>query len=484
MSNSIDSPNYESTEYQAFLDLLALPTALMGGTAAMRAAGTTFLPQEEGETKPAYDSRVARSFLFGGFERTVGILTGEVFNNPVSVKEDAPDLIKEYSEDIDLQGKNLTRFGKQMFAPSLYNGAGFILVDTPPLPKDEEGNAFPTTAQEDAELGRRLYWTYIAAPNLLGGQVEFKNGKTSYTQVRIQEIIKEPDGLYGEEEITQIRILYPGRWEEYREEGIAGDKDKEWVLHDEGTSPLDYIPLVPFFTGTKTSEFIAKPPLTGLAELNQAHWISYSDQNNILHFVRVPFLFGKGLSKTQAGTVIISPRNLFHSDNIDADLKFVEHTGAGISDGWKDLERLEMLMSLWGLELISDHRSGNVTATERTLTGAKTGSFLNSVALDFQDCLNTAIKYSCDILRIEFTGGATVNTDFSLAFSNFDTNVLLNAYKLNVLDRGTLIDEFKRRGLINEAADAVEIAARIEEELRAVSTMGTLGGSLLQGTDL
>ena len=91
MSNSIDSPNYESEEYRAFLDVLALPEALMGGTDAMRAAGTIFLPQEEGESKDAYNSRVARSFLFGGFERTIGILTGEVFNKPVAVKEDSPD---------------------------------------------------------------------------------------------------------------------------------------------------------------------------------------------------------------------------------------------------------------------------------------------------------------------------------------------------------------------------------------------------------
>ena len=189
--------------------------------------------------------------------------------------------------------------------------------------------------------------------------------------------------------------------------------------------------------------------------------------------------FGRMLDVDDNGKIIIAPNNLIHSNAPEGDLRFVEHAGQAIGDGWKDLDRLESLMALWGLDLINNDRSGNITATEKALTGAKTGSFLNATAMECQDVLNTAIGFMCEILGIEFKGGAVVNTDFSLAMSSFDTNILLTAHRNGLLDRTTVIDELKRRGAISENADPVEIAAAIQNESGSFSR---LGQSFLTGT--
>jgi len=467
-----------SADYKEMTARYALSDCLMGGTTAMRAAGTKFLPQEAAESDTAYKARVARSFLFGGFERTVEILTGEVFRKGIVLSDDIPDRITEIKDNIDLQGNDITQFSKSCFRKVLTHGLGFILVDTPPLPKDEAGNPVPNTRKQDKKSGRRVYWVDLSARDVIGGIVEIVNGRTIFKQVRIWETVTERDGDFGVVGIEQIRVLEPGTWAVYRE--TSDSQSTEWVLFDEGTTELDYIPIVSFYFGRKEGPFLAYPPLTGLAELNQAHWISSSDQNNILHVSRVPFLFGKMLDTDNSGKVKVSANSLFHSNNPDSDLKFVEHSGAALGAGWKDLERLEMLMSLWGLELVSDARSGSVTATEKVLTQSKSGSFLNAIALTWQDALNTALTITCDILKIEAVGMMQVNTDFSLALSNFDSRIILEGFQIGLIDRGTAIDELKRRGILGENVDLTEVLAAIENDARAQSSFGSLGSNLLR----
>jgi hypothetical protein len=96
----------------------------------------------------------------------------------------------------------------------------------------------------------------------------------------------------------------------------------------------------------------ACPPLAKLAELNIAHWQSSSDQRNILHIARVPILFGAGFNTDD--TIVIGAAEMVQSSNANAKLEYVEHTGAAIGAGDKDLENLELQMQSMGLQLLID----------------------------------------------------------------------------------------------------------------------------------
>jgi hypothetical protein len=467
-----DNPSTTSAEYMTMMDKLDLAHTLIKGTDGMRQAGEKFLPREEGEQHTDYISRVNRSFLFNGLERTRDIMAGEVFDKPVVLSEDTPQEIKDLSFNVDLENRNLTRFCRELMSQALIDGVGHILVDLPTLPDGKQ-----TTAAEDKQAGRRPYWVHIPPKRLIGGRVEKIDGTQAITQVRLKEVIREPVGRFDEEEIEQIRVLEIGRWSTYRQDTKNGD----WFLYDEGMTGLDMIPLISYFAGRKQTWMSATPPLQGLAELNQQHWISSSDQNNILHVARVPILFGRELNTNDSGQVIISAKNLIYSDSPGADLKYVEHSGKAIESGWKDLDRIEMQMALWGLELITQNRSGNITATERAISSSKTGSFLNACALELQDTINSAIELTCKIMNIQHTGSATVNTDFSLALANFDTRILLEAFKMGLLDRRTVIEELQSRGVLNEERDVEDIAALIEKDSYSGS-FGGIGSSILTGT--
>lgn len=467
MKDKLD-PSIPSPEYSALAGSIRLPTALMGGTKAMRAAGTEFMPKEEGERNKDYQARLNRSFLFGGFERTISILSGEVFDKPVTMLEDTPNAVLDLAGNIDKAHNDITRFSKTFLEKAIINGSGHIFVDADRPPVDDDGNPLKTNAGQDLALGRRPYFKHVPAGDLL--ECRFDDNNEIY-RARIRESVWIDDGAFGGEYVSQIRVLTPGEWVVWRH-----DKKREWFIYSFGRSPLQGIAIASLYTGKMVSSFTAKPPLTGLAELNQQHWVSSSDQNNILHICRVPMNFGKCLNMEANGDVIVSPGNLLTTENPDGDLKVVEHSGKAMADGWKDQERLEMLMSLWGLDLIANNRSGDVTATEKAMNTAKTGSFLNSVAIDCQDCLNTAFGFMSEMLKVEHTGGAVINTDFSLALSNFTSSMLVTAFDKRLLDRSTVIDELKRRGDIGEKVDPVEVAAALQNE---GSSFGNIGASFL-----
>jgi hypothetical protein len=84
-------------------------------------------------------------------------------------------------------------------------------------------------------------------------------------------------------------------------------------------------------------------------------------------------------------------------------------------------------------------------------------------------------------MNIQHTGSATVNTDFSLALANFDTRILLEAFKMGLLDRRTVIEELQSRGVLNEERDVEDIAALIEKDSYSGS-FGGIGSSILTGT--
>ena len=78
---------------------------VMGGTARMREAGGTYLPQFPREENDGYAARLKTAVLFNATKQTVKGLTGMILRKPPELGEDTPDEILEHLENIDLQGR-------------------------------------------------------------------------------------------------------------------------------------------------------------------------------------------------------------------------------------------------------------------------------------------------------------------------------------------------------------------------------------------
>ena len=104
----------------------------MGGTATpCRIAGKRHLPQWPAEEETSYKARLATATLFPAYSRTVSVLTGKPFSKPITLGDDVPARIKEWLDNIDLEGRNLHAFAADLCNNALAYGFCGILVGLP-----------------------------------------------------------------------------------------------------------------------------------------------------------------------------------------------------------------------------------------------------------------------------------------------------------------------------------------------------------------
>lgn len=404
------------SEYKEMEEARCLPNCLMEGTAGMRAAGKTYLPQEPAESDAAYKNRLNRSILFNKFEDTVSTLTGLVFAKPVAL-HDMPPEVEEWAKNIDLTGRDLSTFARDVLRQSgLVDGLGFILVDYQRTVR-AEGEPPLTLAQERA-AGLRPYLIHITAENLIGWQDATINGVKTLTQIRIKECVEVPDGPFDTAEIDQIRELKPGSVTLWRQNMDT----KEWFVFDEWATSLDFIPLVPFY-GKREGFMEGCPPLENLAWLNLKHWQVSSDHGNINHVICVPILFGAGMDADTVKLDIGASRMV--TAPTGATMAYVEHSGQGIAGIERQLATIEAQMERFSGEMVSTGVAK--TATESGIDSNNAHSKLQNIALGLQAALGQALGFMCQWVGIDLGKGHTeVNTDFDETDLNSQTLTALN----------------------------------------------------------
>ena len=439
---------------------------LLGGTQAMRDAGTKWLPREPKEDEESYSARLNRSILFTGYEDAVDDLVSRPFSKPVTIQGDLPDLLKEMPLNVDGLGTNITQFARELFDTLLNRGLCHILVDYPKTPAAE---GKPLTVAQEKRSGVRPVFIQIKPDQLIGWRFVVENGKIVLDMIRWLESRYEPDGMFGEKKVESVRVYTRTGWQVWKK-----DSKNEYVISEEGTHTYpDGVPLTTCYI-TKTGEMTAEPPLEGLAWQNLAHWQSYSDQKNLLRFARFPLLFFKGLTEIELEKdVVIGPGRKWASTNENADCKYVEHTGAAIDAGRQDLKDVEDRMTALGLEpLVS--RSGGQTATGQSIDEAKSQSSIQSWIRSLENTLRNAFKIAAKWVRLEIPDDFKVDiyNDFGVSVrSATDIDALLRIRQAKELDRETFLKEVKRRALLGENVDVQDVMERIESEGPAFGDM-------------
>jgi hypothetical protein len=437
---------------------------LMGGTLAMRAASTTWLPMEEGEESTGYTARLNRSILFGGFKDTVENLSSKPFARAINLQnnDSLPEQLQALENNADRTGKSLTQFAREVMESAIQYGLCHILVDYPAIRPtgDEDIPSLATQQQQDI----RPYFVKIEAPSLIGWRIATdETGKPILTQIRIQEDTVEPDGEYGEERVERIRVLFPDKWELHTKRS-GGD----WVREKGVISGNSVgIPLVTFYINP-TGQLTAMPPFEDLAFLNLAHWQSDSDQRNILRFARVGLLAMTGLTDEDMERKIVwGPNRVFRTTSTDADIKYVEHSGKAIEAGRKDLEQLVESMEVLGLQPLMERGQGK-TATGRAMDEARQESSIQSWIRNLERAL-----LKCYEIAAAWVGTQELPEDFAIdIFSDFgisirgteDIDKLIDMREKSMISHETFLREIKRRATLSDSVDIEDEISKVAEE--------------------
>ena len=454
-----DDPSKTLPAVDAMREDWAIVDPLMGGTRAMREAGTALLPKWPKEEDCDYKKRLSLSTLFPAYRETVKNNAGRVFAEPIVLGEDVPPQVAELTQDFDRQGNNLQVWAKSFFTQALSHGLCHALSEYPKIQTGDDER--PATLADAKAINARPYAIMIRPQQVTGWRVSNKNGKYSLEQFRYMESVEEEDGQFDVKCIEQIRVLIPGAWMTYRE---AKDEkgNKTWVLYDEGLTSLDHIPLTTLYTD-RTGFMTARPPLLELAYLNAKHWQSQSDQDNILHVARVPMLAISGIDddswELKVGTANATklPTN--------GKMEWVEHTGKSIEAGRTSLQDLEDQMRVAGAKLLQKDKQAVKTATQAEEEAAQEMSPLQTMASGLEDALDQILQHFAELSDLPEGGHVQVQGNFDVDFAPETTlPLLLNMASQGRLSDETLFSEMQRRNVVSSDIKWEEEKAKIAEQ--------------------
>lgn len=447
----------------------AIVECLLGGTAAMRAAGATMLPKWPNEDDESYKSRLHTATLFPALSRTISVMGGKPFAKQAVLGDDIPPDLSVMYEDCDQQGNSIHTFLADVFTESLGYGLCGVLVDSPKV-KQPEGRKL--TKQEESVLGVRPYMVFIRHNQILGWKAERRNGAMVLTQLRIAECIEVPDGPYGTTFKRRVRVMEPRKYEIWQE---PEKKDEDWTLVEGGVTTLSVIPFVPFY-GKKKGFMCGVSPLMDLAYMNVKHWQSQSDQDTILHVARVPVLAiigaepaspdGKGGTKLTVGSksAVMLPLN--------ADMKYVEHTGAAIDAGAKSLEALEAQMVTIGAELLVVKPGDAKSATQSNNEAEANKSDLQRMVESTEDSADQVLQLMALWTNQADGGHISLFKDFGAgSLSDASAQLIQAIQQGGLITKETAIKELQRRGTLSPDIEP-------DDELEKVAMQGPALGAI------
>ena len=481
-------------EFAAQRKLLALPRTLMGGTAAMRKAGVTYLPKKAAESQDDYNARLAGAVLVDKFAATVDYLKGQVFQKPVSYqvsgtekpKHDVP-FFEKFEDDVDLAGNSLSVFAQKLFADGVIDGVSFVLVDYHHVEtrtaangrleyEISQGEWAPKTKEVDEALGLRPYFVEIKAAQVLDAWLDVVNGKTVLKHFRYEEVAQQAEDEEGIErkEVTRIRAFWPNKWElwEKTDEGVKSAGS--------GTNNMGYIPVYWFKPGADLSGVTANPPLGDLAEMNRSHWEAYADHVVLMRWMRSPVWFGCGLVGADGEDLAFGPGRLINAHNSmngTATLTSVGIDPASVAASQDDLRRKEEYMEAYGLQ-VANVPSGAVAATTATQSSnAANGSDsqLKGWCGFLQDCLENALKTAAEYQDSADGPAVTVNTEFRAKADPALISLLSSQVDKGQLPLWVLLEAEKSMGIFGDEFDVTEAVEELNDLKKNEPSLKTFG---------
>lgn len=460
MTNSVAE---RSPEIQAMMEASAPCRDLMKGGRHMRDKGEMYLPKFPQETDDDYDARLASTWLFDGVGKTIEDLSGKVFETPVQLAETNTDL-DMWAYNVDLQGRDLAQFARDVFDQAQASGISFIMVDAP---------ARGELTRAQAQAGNfRPYFVNLSIEEIIGYKTMVIDNAPTLTQIRVMETVtEESDDEFDPAVIEQVRVLTLPV-EDGRIVGTVNvrlyrkDGDEQWRIYEEFATGMPRIYVAACDLG-RDGYMKAKPPHARLAEINLAHWRSQSDQANIMHHARAPMKYFHGYSREDLEAFTEGAGYAFYSSNENAKIGVIEHSGAAIDAGRTELKDMEFQMQAMGLQLIIS-RTGSSTATGDMIDEQKVNSRLGMWADNLKDTLELAFSWMAEMAGISADIDVIINKDFAAnALSHLDMDALNKMYLAEVISKRTYINEAKRRNLLSEEIDPDD-----ESEMIEMSGMG------------
>jgi hypothetical protein len=362
-----ESPFVRDLEVIAMMEDWQVMAAVTRGTNYIRDLCDTYLPQEPREDDEAYETRVDRSVLSPYTSRLIETAAGAILRKPIHIEGD--DYWLDLSQDIDGLGSNINEYARRALVSSLTYGHSAVLVDYP------AATGARNLAEERA-MGRRPYFVHVDAPQIWGWrQADYTMPGSPLTQIRIHEYATRPLNDFGEEQVEQMRVIYPGKYDLY----TLGQEVVEFS--QTGGFSLDEIPLL------------------DIANLNITHYQRQADLIHALHIAAMPTLVLEGWDDTLGSAtmgvnyaIAMTPGNKAY---------YVQADATSFDAQMQELQSLEGQMSTLGVTKLFGQKFVAESAEAKRIDQAQSNSVLSIISQELESALNQAFGLAAKYVGIE-----------------------------------------------------------------------------------
>jgi len=438
-----ESPFVRSLDVIAMMPDWAVMAAVTRGTNYLRDLSATYLPQEPREDEDAYQTRVDRSVLSPYTSRLIETAAGAILRKPIHIEGDQYWL--DLAQNIDGLGSNINEYARRALVSSLTYGHSAILVDYPAA-------AAVLNLAEERALGRRPYFVHIDAPQIWGWRKEPVTNRL--LQVRIHDYDVRPLNDFGEEQVEEMRVIYPGRYDLY----TLGQDVVEFT--SSGGYSLTEIPLVPIYSNRR-GLLISQPPLLDIANLNITHYQRQADLIHALHIAAMPTLVLEGWDDTTGSAtmgvnyaIAMQPGNKAY---------YVQADATSFDAQMAELESLASQMSTLGVTKLFGQKFVAESAEAKRIDQAQSNSVLSIISQELESALNQAFAFAAEYVGME-PPEITIDRDFDYyRLIGQDVAVLSQLNEAGKISDAMLL-EILRRG------EVLPDNINIEDELEASTT--------------
>jgi hypothetical protein len=425
-----ESPFVRNLDSIAMMSDWGVMAAVTRGTNYIRDLSETYLPQEPREDDDAYTTRVDRSVLSPYTSRLIETAAGAILRKPIHVEGDPYWL--ELIQNIDGLGSSINEYARRSLVSSLTYGHSAILVDYPAA-------MGARNLAEERALGRRPYFVHVDAPQIWGWRKE--SGTNRLLQVRIHDYDVRPLNEFGEEQVEQMRVIYPGRYDLY----TLGQEVVEFT--ESGDYSLSEIPLVPIYSNRR-GLLISQPPLLDIANLNITHYQRQADLIHALHIAAMPTLVLEGWDDTTGSAtmgvnyaIAMQPGNKAY---------YVQADATSFDAQMAELESLASQMSTLGVTKLFGQKFVAESAEAKRIDQAQSNSVLSIISQELESALNQAFAFAAQYVGLEppeitidrdFDYYRLIGQDVAVLAQLADTGKISNAMLLEVLRRGEILPD-------------------------------------------
>lgn len=425
---------------------------MVGGTQYFRENAAIYLPQEPKEDQSAWYRRVSHSTVAPYTIRIAEQAAGLILRKPIQVNsqtegEDLDPYWEEFCKNVDGYGTDIDSYARRLLVSSVLYGHASTLIDYPST------EAAPNLAEERLR-GLRPYFVIYDAKSILGWRKESGTPTSPISMLRLNEYVSEERGEFGDTVVRQIRVLERDRWRVYRN----GSQGKNWMVVEEGSNNLGMIPFVTTYSN-KISEYISKPPLLSIADLNVLHSQRNADLQHSLHIAALPILVLQGYD--DAGNEIGLSANSAILLPPDGSASYVEPASSAFQAQQNYLQMLEEQMSSLGLSTLFGQKMSAETAESKRLSRTDSDSMLSLISQDLEEAMQQCFDVAGAYIGME-SPKVSIDRDFDTqALDGNQVGQYLQLWTNGAISHDTLLSMLKRGEVLPEID--------VEEELEMVS---------------